>query len=63
MFVKGVSRELQNFLVAKLELGSERGSERCRAWLAEDPAVAARRTKLQSRKATLETLLAKLDAA
>lgn len=62
LFVKGIARELQSFLVGELDLGSDLARERCRAWLAEDPAIATHRATLSGRKKALEALLGKLDA-
>ncbi|KAF4597337.1 ASTRA complex subunit [Pleurotus pulmonarius] len=52
--VKAIANELQSFLIASLELGTQSASLRCAEYLEEDKAIVSRRTELQATKARLE---------
>jgi hypothetical protein len=52
--VKPIGRDLQNFLIIKLALGTPEASNRCAAYLQENPTVVAKRKELSARKQRLE---------
>jgi len=60
-FVKAISTDLQNHLITELGLGSGDASERCAAFLAEDPMIVKRREELKARKIRLETVKTELQ--
>lgn len=53
-FVKAIANELQPFLIASFELGTQSASRRCAEYLEEDKVIVSRRTELQATKARLE---------
>lgn len=53
-FVKAITKELQNFLISNLGLGTANANDRCGKYLAEDPNIVARRDELVSRKNRLD---------
>ncbi|KAL0952897.1 hypothetical protein HGRIS_007115 [Hohenbuehelia grisea] len=59
-FVKAIAEDIQTFLIRKLALGTEEAAARCKAYLAEDPAVVAQRDELTGRVKRLETVIATL---
>ncbi|KAJ3710473.1 P-loop containing nucleoside triphosphate hydrolase protein [Lentinula raphanica] len=54
MFVKEIAKELQPFLVSKLQLGTPSGNELCANLLREDPSIVSKRDELLSRQKMLE---------
>jgi hypothetical protein len=60
-FIKAIVKELQNFLISELGLGSAGAGDRCVKYLAEDPNVVARRGELVARKNRLESLKIELQ--
>lgn len=61
LFVKAIAEGLQQFLIRKLGLGTEKASARCKAFLAEDPLVVAKRSELAGRKERLQAVLEQLQ--
>jgi hypothetical protein len=55
-FVKAITKELQNFLISELGLGTAKANDRCAKYLAEDQNVVARRDELVARKNRLESV-------
>ncbi|KAG7448030.1 P-loop containing nucleoside triphosphate hydrolase protein [Guyanagaster necrorhizus] len=53
LFVRKLAKELQPFLISKFGLGTAAANERCGRYLAEDPALVARREELTSREKRL----------
>ncbi|KIM82118.1 hypothetical protein PILCRDRAFT_485567 [Piloderma croceum F 1598] len=60
-FVKAITKELQNFLISNLGLGTTNANDRCGKYLAEDPNIVARRDELVSRKNRLEAVKIELQ--
>jgi hypothetical protein len=60
LFVKAIAEGLQDFLIAKLELGTASASARCAKYLAEDPGLVAKREDLLAKKKRLEAATAEL---
>ena len=60
-FVKAITKELQNFLILELGLGTVNAGDRCTKYLAEDPNVVARRDELLARKNRLESVKVELQ--
>jgi hypothetical protein len=60
-FVRRVAKELQSHLLKRFELGTAAASGRCAAYLAEDPAVVAKRNELSARQNRLVDVQLKLD--
>jgi hypothetical protein len=60
-FVKAITKELQNFLISELGLGTEHANDRCAKYLADDPNVVARRDELLARKNRLESVKMELQ--
>lgn len=60
-FVKAVTKELQNFLISELGLGTAHAGDRCANYLAEDVNVVARRDELVARKNRLEGVKVELQ--
>ena len=61
LFLYGLSERLQDTLIEKLGLGSAKSTERCAAYLSEDPGVVAARAELMSKKERLESVQKELD--
>lgn len=55
-FVKALAKEIQPFLIAKFELGTDNANTRCAMYLAEDPNIVAKRDELTARKKRLESV-------
>lgn len=55
-FVKAVGKDLQAFLISRLELGAADAAARCAAYLAEEPVLVARREELTAKRRRLETV-------
>jgi len=60
-FLKAVAKDLQPWLIYKLELGSANAASRCARLLAEDPNVVARREELTGRQKRLESVAVELQ--
>lgn len=61
LFLYGLSERLQDTLIEKLGLGSARSTERCTAYLSEDPGVVAARDELMGKRDRLESVQKELD--
>ena len=61
LFLYGLSERLQDTLIEKLGLGSAKSTERCAAYLSEDPGVVAARAEMMSKKERLESVQKELD--
>lgn len=55
-FLYASADALQDFLIEKLELGKPDATERCRAYLIEDPSIVANRDKLCTKQKRLEVV-------
>jgi hypothetical protein len=53
LLLRGLSEDMQPFLIEKLGLGADDAKTRCAAYLAEDPHVAGRRAELASKEKRL----------
>ncbi|KDQ56136.1 hypothetical protein JAAARDRAFT_158878 [Jaapia argillacea MUCL 33604] len=62
VFVKGMARELQPFLISKIGLVSPGASERCASLLAEDREIVNKRDEMLARKKRLDMVVTELDA-
>ncbi|KAG5640591.1 hypothetical protein DXG03_007994 [Asterophora parasitica] len=56
MFVKAVAEDMQSFLISKFALGTADATERCSAFLADNPMVVIKRKELSARKDRLEVV-------
>ncbi|KAE9397407.1 hypothetical protein BT96DRAFT_921580 [Gymnopus androsaceus JB14] len=48
VFVRGIEKELQSFLVSELKMGTPAGSALCASLLEEDPSITLKRNELVS---------------
>ncbi|KAK7040880.1 hypothetical protein VNI00_009476 [Paramarasmius palmivorus] len=60
-FLKGLGEKLQSHIVTQLGLGAATANERCARYLAEDPAIVARRDELTARHKRLESVQQELN--
>ncbi|ESK87739.1 hypothetical protein Moror_11276 [Moniliophthora roreri MCA 2997] len=60
-FLKGLEERLQLHIVKQLGLGTANANEQCARYLAEDPAVVARRDELRARQKRLESVQRELS--
>jgi hypothetical protein len=61
-YVKAIGKEVQDFLVQKMEIGTVKGAEICAAYLAEDPSIKSRREELVAQEQRLLDIQKKLHA-
>jgi hypothetical protein len=57
-FLKALTKDMQSFLISKMELGSAGVAVRNARFLAEDPSMIARREELTERRKRLEHVAA-----
>lgn len=62
MFVRAISKEMQNFLISKFELGTAKANGICSNYLAEDQNVVAHRTELEVQEKRLVAIQRELDS-
>lgn len=54
LFVQGIAKDLFSFLLSGLEVTGPNATERCAAFLAEDPIIARQRAELVARQRRLQ---------
>lgn len=54
-------KELQDYMILELGLGTSNAGDRCARYLAEDPNTVARRDELLARKTRLESVKVELQ--
>ena len=60
-FLFAFNYAIQGVLIEKLSLGTAKGGSRCALYLAEDPAVVAKRDEVTRKKERLELVQTDLD--
>lgn len=60
-FLFSFVESVQGFLIEKLGLGTSKATARCQSYLAEDPAIVARRDELSAKRTRLEQVQVELD--
>lgn len=59
-FIKAIPKDIQGFLISKLELGDGDAVKRCTNYLAEDSNMVARRDELMAREKRLKGVKSQL---